>query len=489
MKKMLAVLLAVFLLAGCAGPAEETTHPTETTVPETTLPETEPSTQKSEPSLFADYEYRHTDERDRNWEEDIVYLTKTLLGENVTKGHPYLQDKDFTIYTLRGMDQVVSSGNFYDATLRDEFIAAMDQLIDAIPDLTDTQIVFEMQANLAMLKDLHTSVYQSLEYQGSLIIPVFYEVLWNENGPELYVTQLPEKYEECLLGRLLSVNGVDISTILKDIGAYTPAENEYAAVWAAASWFSTSLISYPEMLAQIGVMELTDSTVELTFELEDGTVTTIQAPVLTIEEAYASVKRVYGDLYRRGAYIYTNYLTDNYWYDVLEEDHLLYIRFNRFDKEEDCTYREFVRQIDEVLRNAEGITKVAVDVRINGGGWGIYADTLIDAIENAGIEQVYVLIDSGSYSASINLATYLRVNMECARIVGTPGGQPANFWGGVQGFYLPNSGLYFQRPSTFCNNIPGDENDALMPDIIIYQTIEDYRNGIDTVLEAVKNFE
>ena len=79
--------------------------------------------------------------------------------------------------------------------------------------------------------------------------------------------------------------------------------------------------------------------------------------------------------------------------------------------------------------------------------------------------------------------------MESARIVGTPGGQPANFWGGVQGFYLPNSGLYFQRPSTFCNNIPGDENDALMPDIIIYQTIEDYRNGIDTVLEAVKNFE
>lgn len=491
MKKIIALVLSLLLLAGCTAGAGETTAPSgttlpaETTVPETTVPETEPDTEPSAPSLFADYTYRYTDERDKAWEEDIVYLTSVLLGENVTKGHPYLQDKDFTIYTLKNGYQAISTGNFYNETLRNEFIAAMDQLIDAIPDLTDNQISFEMQANLALLKDLHTSI----GLDSDSVMPVFFEVLWDENGPGLYAVRVPEAYGDGVWLRLDSINGVSTETILQDLSAYVSAENEYATVWQIGSIWSASYISYPCTLAAIGVMELDDASAEYVLEREDGSFLTMEIPVISWSE-YPSYPMCAGDFFFMETLMYQDYVTDHYWYQALEEDGLLYIRFNRFDREEDCGYPEFVRQIDELLRNSDAITKVAVDVRGNGGGISFnYADELIASFQSVGMEDVYVLIDAGTCSASINLAAYFRMNMETAQIVGTPGGQPANFWGGVQGFELPNSGLYFQRPSTFCMNIPGDESDALMPDIIVYQTIEDYRNQIDTVLEAVKDFE
>lgn len=496
MKKIIAMVLVLLLLAGCTAGAGETSAPPETTlpaetsapetmVPDTTAPGTEPATEPSEPSMFADYTYRHTDARDKAWEEDIVYLTKVLLGENVTKGHPYLQDKDFSIYTLKNGYQAITTGNFYNKTLRDEFIAAMDQLIDAIPSLTDNQITFEMQANLALLKDLHTSIV----VDSDSVLPVFFEVLWDENGPGLYAVRVPEAYGEGLWLRLDSINGVSVEEILQNLSGYISAENEYAAAWQIGSIWSASYISYPCVLAAIGVMELDDASAEYVLEREDGSFLTMEIPVISWSE-YQNYFMYAGDFLFYETLMYTDFGTDNYWYQVLEEDGLLYIRFNRFDREEDCWYPEFVRQIDELLRNSEGITKIAVDVRGNGGGIAFeYADELIGSFESAEMENVYVLIDAGTYSASINLASYFRMNMESVQIVGTPGGQPANFWGGVQGFELPNSGLYFQRPSTFCMNIPADDSDALMPDIIVYQTIEDYRNQIDTVLEAVKDFD
>ncbi len=85
------------------------------------------------------------------------------------------------------------------------------------------------------------------------------------------------------------------------------------------------------------------------------------------------------------------------------------------------------------------------------------------------------------------MATSLKLNVDGAVLVGGPAAEPPNFTVPVlDGNYeMPNSKCIFSFGGSYLNYWPGYEHDALMPDIEIYQTIEDYQNGKDTVLEAV----
>ena len=73
-------------------------------------------------------------------------------------------------------------------------------------------------------------------------------------------------------------------------------------------------------------------------------------------------------------------------------------------------------------------------------------------------------------------------------LVGTPAGEPPNETFQTSQFTSPNHKLIFlmsilKQFYTW----PGYDEDALMPDILIGQSVEDYRNGIDSVLKYVLN--
>ena len=79
----------------------------------------------------------------------------------------------------------------------------------------------------------------------------------------------------------------------------------------------------------------------------------------------------------------------------------------------------------------------------------------------------------------------LKQEIETAILVGEPAGQAPNVYGDPKTIYLPNSKQFVQMASRYIEAAPEYAYDALLPDITIYQTLEDYKNGIDTVLEAV----
>ncbi|MDY2925588.1 MAG: hypothetical protein SOT06_00705, partial [Eubacteriales bacterium] len=96
----------------------------------------------------------------------------------------------------------------------------------------------------------------------------------------------------------------------------------------------------------------------------------------------------------------------------------------------------------------------------------------------------YVLIDNGSISAATAVPAMLKRCLDRVTLVGSPSAQPTHFF--YRGlFNLPNSGIYCQCSGYFVDFYPGYEEPALQPDVLIYQTIEDYANGIDSVLEYV----
>lgn len=79
--------------------------------------------------------------------------------------------------------------------------------------------------------------------------------------------------------------------------------------------------------------------------------------------------------------------------------------------------------------------------------------------------------------------------------MGLPVGESVNTFGPSSGstgigfggsfHVLPNNGCNFVVSDRFYVSWPGYEGEALMPDIEVRPTIEDYKQGIDTILEAV----
>ena len=53
-------------------------------------------------------------------------------------------------------------------------------------------------------------------------------------------------------------------------------------------------------------------------------------------------------------------------------------------------------------------------------------------------------------------------------------------------FVMPNCDVIIRMPTSINKTLPDYEGDTLMPDLLVYPTIEDYKNGVDTVLEAVR---
>lgn len=100
---------------------------------------------------------------------------------------------------------------------------------------------------------------------------------------------------------------------------------------------------------------------------------------------------------------------------------------------------------------------------------------------------VYVLTSPKTFSSGNWFAVIIRDN-QLGTIIGEPTGNAPTSYGDVLKFYMPMTGFGFTvsfkkwvRPNT--NN---DPEDSLYPDVLVYTTIEDIKQGRDSQLEKLK---
>ena len=130
MKKFLSLILVLSLflcLVACDGSNQPPTEPpTEPTV-------TEPApTEPQWPGYTGpkgEYTYFHEEERDAQWEEDVVYFANSYLSK-----HPLLSNRQYLIYYPL---EKTGDGKFYNETMRQNFIDGINKLIPEISQLTD----------------------------------------------------------------------------------------------------------------------------------------------------------------------------------------------------------------------------------------------------------------------------------------------------------------------------------------------------------------
>lgn len=471
MKRTLLTLIAIsiILLGGCnAQRPEVTTDPTVTvaTVTEATGPVHQPFTGSLE-----DYTYYYADGRELKWEEDVLYTAGVFLGEESLRGHPLLVNKEAqTLFTMES--SVVLYSLFYDESLRTQFLQDINDLIPRITELEDEQILLALQKAIAKLGDLNSYVHFPMERT----YPIFFTAFSTDRGAEFRPVILPEESAQALLGKLVAINDVSVAEVTQKLMDYSSHENEYAA-----TYFVSQFLSQPAYLEAIGI---TDGESPVTFQFLDEEGQTVALSLSPMK--YADLKME--DLTDASAFsIRDKDHSCNYWWEYLEKEQTLYIRFNLIEEDSSLNYKSFIEQLDQHLSQVPQTKTVIVDLRGNSGG-DFQADLSIDLgklLDQLSGTKSYVLLDGSSNNAAILLSSCLQQRSPSTVLVGAPGGQPVNIFDSFRTYKMPNSGQEFSMSDFFWFSDENDTNDALMPDIVLHQTVEDYAAGIDTALEAI----
>lgn len=441
----------------------------------TSVPSSAPTTAPTEPvwagyvSPKEDYVFYYEDGRDYEWEEDVLYFANSYLSD-----HLMLRNRQFLVQLP---NYETDAANFYDAELHQQFLSQINALIPEISQLTDEQILYRLQMILSQFHDVHTR----LEYFGDAFFPILF-MPFNEQGETVfYSVFLPEAHEELLYCRLTAINGCPIDEVIEKMRAFACYENEYGLIDTLASGgYGADYFTHAFALEAVGICQPDADQAVYTLEAPDGTQYEL---TLSAVESFTEVDCVGMPYVWAYGIPFNNFQAESYWYTTELAEDTLYVRLNRFDFEENETYLQFAASLFNEYQAHGAFDQIIVDPRGNGGGYQTTGfNVMVSELAKMECEEFYILVDGGTYSCSLIFSAELEYHIPDAIFVGTPTGQAPCFLGAIYYETMPNCGVTFIVPSVGCQPFPACEENALVPDILLYPTLEDYAAGQDTVL-------
>ena len=207
-------------------------------------------------------------------------------------------------------------------------------------------------------------------------------------------------------------------------------------------------------------------------------------------DAYVESERINRGPYKTYTLLYKDWANKNYWYEMLPEEDMLYIRIARFYEDSATSFVNFGKQLIDEISESGGIKKVVVDLRDNVGGLKLDGyERLFRILNMDEIDEVYALIDGGTCSRTVLVAYQIKANVDGSVLVGTPAGNGSSMFGhtATSEQTMPNCGVVYYIGTQMDVVDPNGAYEALIPDILVYPTIDDYKQGIDTILEAIKS--
>lgn len=426
------------------------------------------------------YTYCHSDPRNREWEEEILFVADKFLN-----GHPSLSQKNFVVSvgTFQEQPETQYTNALYDEALRKQFIQGINDLIPRIDGLSSLEIPYEILKIIALLEDPHAMISAgSLEY-----LPLCFEPIGTTQEVFLCAVQMPEADARLLGARLTAINGIPVEEVVEKLTEYIPHQNDYWPIYRMTmrSNGRFSELSQKAALQVIGVVGEDAESAELTFQTPDGTLQKTY-PFLSEKEIAAlelAAHPMITSSTPRFAY------ESNYWYTIMEgkDGPCLYVRFLKMLEDSQYPINNFLTDVANELRHAPEPMKLIIDFRDNTGGT-LYAAAInsftqaVNQYETAG---TYILINGRSFSSGMRVPYELSIAIDGATLVGSPAGQFVNSFGAALVSYTPNHHLAVYVPDNYLLAEPERDDEAVFPDIPLCQTWEDYQKGIDTVLEYV----
>lgn len=426
---------------------------------------------------FDSYAPVYTQEREREWEEDILFFAEKYLT-----GHAYLSEANFYIQyqpDLSGELEYDYGNSAFDPQKRQDFIASVDALLAGLPERSDGQILCELMRMVAALGDVHSDVF----WNSEKLLPLFYEPFYHENGVDYRVSAVDSRKEELLMARLVSYNGIPVDEVVERVSAYLPHESDRALGFQLTGPYAYTCLNERDILVAAGIAAEDDAYVTAEFETAEGLVQ--RRVAFRTEEQIQLTGGITGHpMITEENLRYSN--TESYWWTMLDEE-TAYMQLTTMVDDPGYSIDNLFSEVRTAMRDAEDPLKVILDFRANGGGY-VHEATLqgfVNAAQWYEHDGIYILIDGNCFSAGVLAPYYLHNAIEGSVLVGAPTGQGLWFPANSAWYELPNSGVGFTVGDEITCADRDWTGDALEPDVTVYQTPEDFEAGIDTVIAWV----
>ena len=478
-RKLLAlclILILILILCGC----QENTPPATEPATEPITVATEPDTEPTEP-VWAGYSgpkdayiYYYSEGRDREWEEDVLYFVNSHFTDN-----QLLRNRMFLV-NLPGLQ--TDSRNFYNESIHSALLQAVNALIPEIENLTDDEMYYRIQMMSALFRDAHTRSYGGNE----AIFPILFLSVPEDDGFAYYAVVVPKENEDLLYTELTAINQIPLEEVVERMRGYACYENEYGFARSLGyGGYDYDFLSMACALEATGICPVGEDQVTYTLMDSDGT-----SHDLTVE-TYISFpfSRCTGITPADALPVpYWYGVAENYWYTTDLAEETLYVRISSFEVEAQETYMDLARALTVESNNTDHFHKIIVDLRGNGGGYQAEGwRAIITTLAAMEFDQFYVLVDGGSYSCSMLFASEVKFHIPETIFAGTPTGEAPGFFAAIydSDYIMPNCRWEFTVPTQYYQTFEANEENALVPEILIWQTLEDYIACRDVVLEYV----
>lgn len=380
----------------------------------------------------------------------------------------------------------------------EKFTAAVADLNDRIPTLTDQQIVFGFIQLAAMIRDGHTFITPLQEGLDFHMYPL--RLYWFSDG--LYIIDAHAPYQDSIGKRVLSIGAFTVDEAYELIKPTISSDNDMSALAIAP----IRMILAEELLALGIIQDL--NTPEFVLEDESGNKATLSLNPISISEyrewvypkepprgissAYDEIT-FFSGLPQQEEPLYLRHRSDKFfWMIYLEDSDTLYIQYNFvLGISEKQSISAFSKEVGKTASERQP-KRIIVDLRHNPGG-EIQASTSLERVlhDTPEINQqgkLFVIIGRDTYSAASWFALRLEEKTN-AIFVGEPMGGGRVTGGGSRQTNLPNSKIQIYVSSEW--NIIDDDPAApptLEPNHLIGLNASDFFAGRDPILNFILDY-
>jgi hypothetical protein len=357
---------------------------------------------------------------------------------------------------------------------RQDFEAATAALYDAVPRVSDQEVVVGLMKLVAMLGDAHTAIdvgnLKPPFHQFSFASYVF------SDGPVIIAAR--EEQRDLIGCQLMAFGGVTSDEAFRRVMTASPFENQPTFIANAPR-----LLSVPEIARAAGLIP---TTARVTIEVRDsrGERHDVELIPLAPDEklAMAAMDEKQLPLSRRKG-------PHSNWFQLIPQRKVLYLRYNTCADEPGQSVKSLAGQMLQAI-DANSVERVIVDVRGNGGGnSGLLEPFIAELKRRATVNHpggIIVLIGRHTFSSAHMHAAYLKEKLG-ATLIGEPTGQKPNSYGELRWLVLPHSQIIVRYSTKYWRTARGDPP-SLDPDILVRTSSADYFGLRDPVLETAIEF-
>ena len=383
--------------------------------------------------------------------------------------------------------------NFFHSTTRTDFEAVVAALERRLPELSDAQIVVEIQKITSSIGDGHSGVHDLPPGLAQRFLPL--KLYLYTDG--VFIQAIDPAHAEFVGGEVLAIDEVPIDEVLRRVRTVTEGTNDMAR-----RDFMPFRMVHPEILQALDV----------THDIESATFmvkTTVGVKELTLHplpRAADGTPDRGGGWFLMGpkpgsdwidarrspaAPLWLKNQTKPFWHAYLTATKTFYVQCNLVGDQDG---KSLSQAFDEVIREASvsATERFVLDLRLNGGGDNsllmpvIHAFIRADKIDRPG--RFFVLIGRRTQSAAQNFVNLLQIHTH-AIFVGEPTGESPNHYGDPELVKLPHSGIEINLSTVWWQDMgPRDERRWTEPQIAAPLRSSDYRDGRDPALEAAESY-